>query len=161
MREESKIRPVQILLVEDSPDDVELTTEALNEGKLLHNLHVAADGMEAMDFLHRRGKYTSAPEPDLVLLDLNLPRKDGREVLDEIKSEPGLAHLPVIVLTTSTQEEDILKSYQLHANSYMTKPVDLEQFVRAVKALENYWLTVVKLPHSPTRGTLTSEAQSS
>src|SRR5574337_1997952 len=132
---------IDILLVEDNPGDVELVREALNEGKVRNELHVAMDGEEAIRIL--RG---SDPCPDLVLLDLNLPRKNGREVLQDIKSDPKLAIIPVVVLTSSKEEEDILRSYRLHANCYITKPVDLEQFLNVVKSIENFWLAIVKLP---------------
>ena len=121
-------RPIEILLVEDNPGDVRLTKEALKDAKVINNLHVAGDGIEALDFLKRQGKYPGAIRPDLILLDLNLPRKDGREVLGEIKADPGLRQIPVVILTTSKAEEDILKTYDLHANCYITKPVDLEKF---------------------------------
>ncbi|MBV9864202.1 MAG: response regulator [Abitibacteriaceae bacterium] len=138
--------PLEILLVEDNPGDVRLTKEALREGKVLHNLSVAEDGVEAMSFLHREGQYSDAPIPDLILLDLNLPRKDGREVLAEVKEDAALKRIPVVVLTTSEAEQDILKTYDLHANCYITKPVDLDQFITIVHSIENFWLTVVKLP---------------
>ena len=140
------MKPIEILLVEDNPADVRLTQEALREGKVRNVLHVARDGVEAIDFLRRRGDFPNATKPDLVLLDLNLPRKDGREVLAEIKADPELKKLPVVVLTTSSAEKDILKSYELHANCYITKPVDLEQFVNVVRSIDNFWLTVVRLP---------------
>jgi len=139
-------KPIEILLVEDNAADVRLTEEALKEGKVRNHLHVARDGMEALDFLHRQGKFKDATRPDLILLDLNLPRRDGREVLADIKNDPGLKMIPVVVLTTSSAEADILKSYKLHANCYITKPVDLEQFVNVVKSIDDFWLTVVKLP---------------
>ena len=139
-------KALDILLVEDNPADVRLTQEACHEGKILNNLMVARDGVEAMDFLHRRGKYAGAVRPDLILLDLNLPRKDGREVLAEIKSDPALMRIPVVVLTTSRAEMDIIKSYNLHANCYVVKPVDLDQFVNVVKSIDNFWLTAVTLP---------------
>jgi CheY-like chemotaxis protein len=135
-----------VLLVEDNPGDVRLTKEALKEGKLLNQVTVVGDGVEALSFLRRQGKYGGAPQPDLILLDLNLPKKDGRQVLAEIKADPGLKRIPVVVLTTSSAEEDILKTYDLHANCYVTKPVDLEQFMRVVKSIEDFWVTVVKLP---------------
>jgi two-component system, chemotaxis family, response regulator Rcp1 len=138
--------PIEILLVEDSPGDVLLTREALRDAKIRLNLQVAADGEEAMALLRREGKYAAAPRPDLVLLDLNLPKKDGREVLQEIKADSNLAVIPVVILTTSASEVDILRSYQLHANCFVTKPVDLEQFLIVVKSIDNFWLTVVKLP---------------
>lgn len=139
-------RPIEILLVEDNPGDVRLTQEGLKEGKVRNNLHVVMDGVEAMAFLNREEKYADAPKPDLILLDLNLPRKDGREVLAEIKADEKLKHIPVVILTTSTADEDIIKIYNLHANCFISKPVDLEQFMTVVKAIENFWFTVVKLP---------------
>ena len=139
-------QPVEILLVEDSPSDVELTREALAEAKLRNHLHVASDGVAALAFLRRQGAHAAAPRPDLVLLDLNLPRVDGREVLAALKADPALADIPVVILTTSAAEEDILRSYQLHANCYVTKPVDLDQFVKVVRAIEGFWLEIVKLP---------------
>ncbi|HXE74057.1 MAG TPA: response regulator [Candidatus Xenobia bacterium] len=143
---EAGLKPIEILLVEDNPGDVRLTLEALKEAKVSNNLNVVADGVEALAFLRRQGKHSEAPRPDLVLLDLNLPRKDGREVLGEIKQDEALKRIPVVVLTTSRAEEDILKSYDLHANCYITKPVDLERFLTVVKSIEDFWLTVVKLP---------------
>ena len=139
-------RPVEILLVEDNPGDVRLTMEALKEGKLSNELHVVEDGIEALAFLRKEGKYTQAPHPDLILLDLNLPKKDGREVLAEIKEDPDLKRIPVVILTTSKAEEDILRTYDLHANCYVTKPVELEQFMTIVRYIEEFWLTIVKLP---------------
>ncbi len=139
-------KSVQMLLVEDNPGDVRLTKETLRDAKVLLNLNVVGDGVEAMAFLRREGKYTSAPRPDLVLLDLNLPRKDGREVLAEIKQDPDLKRIPVVVLTISNAEEDILKSYNLYANAYVTKPLSLEQFAKITKAIKDFWFTVVKLP---------------
>ena len=141
--------PIEILLVEDSPGDVLLTREALRDAKICLNLQVAADGEEAMALLRREGKYAAAPRPDLVLLDLNLPKKDGREVLQEIKADSNLAIIPVVILTTSASEADILRSYQLHANCFVTKPVGLDQFLTVVKSIDNFWLTVVKLPNEP------------
>jgi CheY-like chemotaxis protein len=137
---------VQILLVEDNPGDVGLVQEAFNEGRLLHNLHVAKDGVEAIRFLRREGQYGDAPSPDLILLDLNLPKKDGREVLDEIKNDPTLMEIPVIVLTTSDDEADVHRAYHLHANCYLTKPVDMEDFIRKIRGIEDFWLTLVRLP---------------
>ena len=137
---------IQVLLVEDNPGDVRLTKEALKEGRLLNDVSVVGDGVEAISFLHRQGKYAGAVQPDLILLDLNLPKKDGREVLAEIKADPRLRRIPVVVLTTSSAEEDILKTYDLHANCYITKPVDLEQFMRVVKSIEDFWISVVRLP---------------
>ena len=139
-------RPVSILLVEDNPGDVRLTQEALKESKVLNNLSVVADGVEAMAYLRREREYAAAILPDLILLDLNLPKKDGREVLEEIKSDPALRCIPVVILTTSTAEQDILRSYDLHANCYVTKPVDLEQFIKVVQTIEEFWLTIVTLP---------------
>jgi len=139
-------RPVDILLVEDNPGDVRLTKEALKDAKVLNEIHVARDGVEAMQFVHREGSFANAPMPDLILLDLNLPRKDGREVLAEIKKDPKLQHIPVVVLTTSKADEDIIKTYNLHANAYITKPVDLNRFVEIMHALEQFWFTIVKLP---------------
>jgi CheY-like chemotaxis protein len=139
-------KPLDILLVEDNPADVRLTQEAFTEGKILNNLMVVRDGVEALEFLRRRGKYAGAIRPDLILLDLNLPRKDGREVLAEIKADPALMRIPVVVLTTSRAETDVVKSYNLHANCYVVKPVDLGQFVDVIKAIDNFWLTAVTLP---------------
>ena len=139
--------PVEILLVEDNPGDVRLTKEALREGKVYNNLHWAKDGVEALEFLHRQGRYADAPRPDIILLDLNLPKKDGREVLQDIKNDKKLKRIPVVILTTSKAEEDVLKSYNLHANCYVTKPVDLEQFIVVVKSIDMFWLTVVTLPN--------------
>jgi CheY-like chemotaxis protein len=142
----SEGRPIEILLVEDNAGDVRLTREALKEGKVRNNLSVARDGVEALSFLRREGDFAKAPRPDLILLDLNLPRKDGRDVLSEIKKEETLRRIPVVVLTTSKAEEDIVKTYELHANCYITKPVDLEQFIAVVKSIDDFWLTVVRLP---------------
>lgn len=139
-------RPAEILLVEDNPGDVELTREALEDAKLCNNLYVVQDGVEAMAFLHREGKYSSAPRPDLVLLDLNLPRKDGREVLAAVKADENLRVIPIVVLTTSKADEDVLKSYKLNANSYINKPVDFAGFSQVVRALDTFWFTVVVLP---------------
>jgi CheY-like chemotaxis protein len=137
---------IQVLLVEDNPGDVRLTKEALKEGKLLNQLTVVGDGVEALSFLRKQGIYANALQPELILLDLNLPKKDGREVLAEIKADPNLRRIPVVVLTTSSSEEDISKIYDLHANCYITKPVDLEQFMGVVKSIEDFWVSVVKLP---------------
>ena len=139
-------RPVEILLVEDDPADVLLTQEALLGSKIRNNLHVVDDGVEALAFLRQEDTYRDVPRPDLILLDLNMPRKDGREVLADIKEDPGLKAIPVAVLTTSSQDEDILKSYELHANCYITKPVGLEQFATVVQSLDDFWFTIVKLP---------------
>ncbi|HBZ57212.1 MAG TPA: response regulator [Syntrophobacteraceae bacterium] len=138
--------PIEILLVEDNPGDVDLARDSLESSKIRNTLHVVSDGVEALDFLYRRGKYAAAPCPDLILLDLNLPKKNGREVLAEIKSDENLKRIPVVILTASKDEEDILQSYNLHANCYISKPIDLHQFVRVVRAIEHFWLTIVKLP---------------
>jgi chemotaxis family two-component system response regulator Rcp1 len=139
-------RPVEILLVEDNPGDVRLTIEGLKEGKVHNHLHVARDGTEAMAFLCREGQHADAVRPDLIFLDLNLPRMDGRAVLATIKSDARLRTIPVVVLTTSRAEQDVLRSYELQANCYITKPVDLEQFITVVKSIEDFWLTIVTLP---------------
>ena len=140
---------VEILLVEDSPGDVRLTIEALKEAKVSNRLSVVGDGVEAMEYLRRQGKYAHAARPDVVLLDLNLPRKDGRKVLAEMKEDPDLKVIPVVVLTTSRAEEDVLKAYEHHANCYITKPVDFQQFLHVVQSIENFWLSVVRLPPKP------------
>ena len=140
------MRPVEILLVEDNPGDVRLTKEALKEAKVINHLTVLKDGVEALAFLRRQGVYDNATTPHLILLDLNLPRKDGREVLAEIKADEKLKRIPVVVLTTSQDEQDVFKSYNLHANCYVTKPVDLEQFMTVVKSIEDFWLGIVMLP---------------
>ena len=139
-------RPIEVLLVEDNPGDVRLTREALREGKVRNNLHVASDGVEALAFLRREGERAGVPRPDLILLDLNLPRKSGREVLEEIKADPALRSIPVVILSSSQAEQDILREYDLHANCYVSKPVDLDQFITVVKSIEDFWFTVVKLP---------------
>jgi chemotaxis family two-component system response regulator Rcp1 len=139
-------RPIDILLVEDNPGDVRLTIEALKDGKVRNRLNVVGDGVEAMAYLRREGKYADIPRPDVILLDLNLPKKDGREVLAEIKEDEELRRIPVVVLTTSSSEQDILRTYNLHANCYITKPVDLDQFIQVVRGIEDFWLTIVKLP---------------
>jgi CheY-like chemotaxis protein len=138
--------PIEILLVEDNPGDARLAVEALREAKVGNRLSVVQDGVEAVAFLRREGRYGQAPRPDLILLDLNLPKKDGREVLAEIKADAELKRIPVVVLTTSKAEQDILSMYELHANCYITKPVDLDQFMHVVRSIEEFWLTVVKLP---------------
>jgi CheY-like chemotaxis protein len=138
--------PVEILLVEDNPGDVRLTREALREGKVYNNLHWAKDGVEALEFLRQEGAHAEAPRPDIILLDLNLPKKDGREVLLSIKNDDRFKQIPVVVLTTSEAEEDVLRSYELHANCYITKPVDLEKFITVVQQIDRFWLTVVTLP---------------
>ena len=139
-------KPIDILLIEDNPGDVRLTKEVLMEGKVRNRLQVVGDGVEAMAFLRRENNYAEAPRPDLILLDLNLPKKDGREVLQEIKADHQLRRIPVVVLTTSAADEDILRSYELRANCYITKPVDLNQFIRVVRTIETFWLTIVSLP---------------
>lgn len=140
------VTPIQILLVEDNPGDVRLTVEALKDAKVYNKLHVVEDGVLALEFLHQRGAYQDAPRPDLVLLDLNLPRKNGREVLADIKTDDRLKTIPVVILTTSQAEEDVLKAYSLHANCYITKPVDFIQFTNIVRTIEEFWLTIVLLP---------------
>lgn len=142
------VKPVEILLVEDNPGDVRLTKEALKEAKVINRLTVLKDGAEALAFLRREGQYATAPRPHLILLDLNLPKKDGREVLAEIKNDEKLKRIPVVVLTTSQNEQDVLKTYDLHANCYVTKPVDLEQFITVVKSIEDFWLGIVVLPEN-------------
>ena len=139
-------RQIEVLLVEDDPGDVLMTKEAFEDYKIQNTLHVVNDGVEAMDFLRRQGEYADAPRPDLVLLDLNLPRMDGREVLQAIKSDPELASIPVVVLTTSEAEEDVLRSYSLHANAYVTKPVDFERFIQVVRQIDDFFVSVVRLP---------------
>ena len=138
---------INILLIEDSPGDARLAKEALKEGKVKNRLHIVTDGMEATDFLFKRNKYKDAPDPDLIILDLNLPKKDGHEVLAEIKADENLKRIPVVILTTSKAEEDILKAYNLHANCYITKPLDLNKFLEVVKSIEDFWLTIVTLPN--------------
>jgi CheY-like chemotaxis protein len=142
----TEARPIEILLVEDSPSDAEFTVEALKEAKVRNHLSLVEDGVQAMEFLRRQGQYTKAPRPDLIMLDLNLPRKDGREVLAELKADANLKMIPVVVLTTSRAEEDVLRAYQLHANCYITKPVDFQQFLSVVRSIESFWLFVVTLP---------------
>jgi chemotaxis family two-component system response regulator Rcp1 len=139
--------PIEILLVEDNPGDVRLTREALRDAKVHNHVSVACDGVDAMAFLRQEGSHTHAPRPDLIFLDLNLPKKSGREVLEEIKDDRRLRHIPVVVLTTSQAEQDVLESYRLRANAYVTKPVDLESFFRVVKSIEQFWLEVVRLSH--------------
>jgi CheY-like chemotaxis protein len=143
-----KITPkaIDILLVEDNLGDVRLTSEALKEGKVLNTLHVVGDGIEALAYLRHKGQYAKSAHPDIILLDLNLPRKDGRELLAEIKIDPNLRRIPVVILTTSIATEDILKSYDLHANCYITKPVDIDRFITVIKSIEDFWFTIVKLP---------------
>jgi CheY-like chemotaxis protein len=139
-------RPIDVLLIEDDPGDELITREAFEHNKISNTLHVAHDGQEGLDFLYRREPYTDAPRPDLILLDLNLPKYDGRQLLETIKSDPELNHIPVVVLTTSSAEEDILRSYKLHANAYVTKPVDLDQFMNAVRQIDEFFVQVVRLP---------------
>ena len=146
MTDSTRVSPVEILLVEDNPGDVRLTKEALKEGKVYSNLHWAKDGVEALEFLRKQSKFADSPRPDIILLDLNLPKKDGREVLAEIKNDDDLKSIPVVILTTSKAEEDVLRSYELHANCYVTKPVDLEKFIVVVQSIDKFWLTVVTLP---------------
>jgi CheY-like chemotaxis protein len=138
--------PIEILLAEDNPGDVRLTEKALEQGQILNNLHVVEDGVEAMKFLRREGEYAEKPRPDLVLLDLNMPRKDGREVLEDIRADPELRRIPVVVLTSSEAEEDVVRSYELNANAYLTKPVDFGGFVDIVERIEEFWFSVVKMP---------------
>ncbi|MFF7340963.1 response regulator [Streptomyces sp. NPDC008163] len=140
------VEPIEVLLVEDDPGDELMTREAFEDNKIRNTLHVVRDGEEALDFLYRRGAHTGAPRPDLILLDLNLPKYDGRQVLEQIKQDQELALIPVVVLTTSSAEEDILRSYKLHANAYVTKPVDLDQFIAAVRQIDDFFVTVVRLP---------------
>lgn len=139
-------RAIEILLVEDNPGDVRLTLEAFKEGRVLNNLTVLNDGVEALSYLRREGRFNNAKSPDLVLLDLNLPKKDGRQVLAEVKADERLRNIPVVVLTTSTAPEDVTRAYGSHANCYITKPVDLDQFLRVVQSIESFWLSLVKLP---------------
>lgn len=138
--------PIEILLAEDNPGDVRLTEKALDHGSILNNLHVVSDGIEAVKFLRREGEYAEKPNPDLVLLDLNMPKKDGREVLEDMKADPELRRIPVVVLTSSEAEEDVVRSYELNANAYLTKPVDFDGFVDIVKRIEDFWFSVVKMP---------------
>lgn len=146
MTSEVLYKPIEILLVEDNPGDVRLTQEALKENKVRNTMSVVEDGVEAISFLRQEGNYSDAPRPDLILLDLNLPKKDGREVLAEIKNDPDLKRIPVVVLTTSKAEEDIIKMYDNYANCYITKPVDLDEFISIIKSIENFWVNIVKLP---------------
>ena len=141
-------QPIDILLVEDNPGDARLAKEALVDSKIRNNLFVARDGEEALEFLFQKGSFSNSPRPDLILLDLNLPKKNGKEVLAEIKDDNNLKRIPVVILTTSSSEEDILRTYDLHANCYITKPIDLEQFIKVIKSIEDFWLTIVKLPTS-------------
>jgi two-component system, chemotaxis family, response regulator Rcp1 len=154
---DADVQPVEILLVEDSPSDTDLTVEALREAKVRNHLSIVEDGVQAMEFLRRQGKYASAPRPNLILLDLNLPRKDGREVLAEIKGDEHLKTIPVVVLTTSRAEQDVLRAYNLNANCYITKPVDFDQFLNVVRSIENFWLYVVSLPPVPPSASIPRE----
>ncbi|MGB3496245.1 MAG: response regulator [Elainellaceae cyanobacterium] len=140
--------PVEILLVEDSPEDADLTVELLSEAKVFNRIHVVEDGVEAINFLRRRANYANSPRPDLILLDLNLPRKNGRELLSELKEDPDLKLIPVVVLTTSASDEDILRSYELNANCYVTKPVSIAEFSQVIQSIENFWLVAVKFPQT-------------
>jgi CheY-like chemotaxis protein len=140
------LQPIEVLLVEDDPGDELLTREAFEENKISNRLHIARDGAEALDFLYRRGAHTRAPRVDLVLLDLNLPKYDGRQILERIRADPDLTHVPVVILTTSSAEEDVLRSYKLHANAYVTKPVDVNDFILAVRQIDEFFLSVVRLP---------------
>lgn len=142
------VRPIEVLLVEDDEGDVLMTREALDEGKVINNLNVVGDGVEALEYLRCTGPYASATRPDLVLLDLNLPKRDGRQVLRDIKSDPELRRIPVVVLTTSEAEEDVLRSYDLHANAYVTKPVDFDRFVQVIQQIDDFFISVVRLPAS-------------
>ena len=146
MENRSLYKPIEILLVEDNPGDADLAREALENSKVRNTLHVVDDGEKAMLFLHKKGEYSQVPRPDVVLLDLNLPIKDGHEVLAEIKEDPSLRRIPVVVLTTSQDEQDILESYNLYANCYITKPIDLDQFFKVVRSIEEFWFTIVRLP---------------
>ena len=143
---EANVKLIDILVVEDNPGDARLIMEVLKSNKIHNSLHIVKDGVEAMDFLHKKGIFEGVPSPDLIFLDLNLPRKDGREVLAELKSDDNLKQIPVVVMTMSQAEEDILKSYKLHANCYVTKPIDLDQFVKVVDSIEDFWFSMVKLP---------------
>ena len=148
MTEPMRTKAIDILLVEDNAGDVRLTREALKDGKILNSLYVARDGVEALTFLRHTGPYVETPQPDIILLDLNLPKMDGREVLAEIKKDPALWRIPVIILTTSRADEDVIRAYELHANCFITKPVDLDQFFKVVKSMEEFWFTIVRLPPS-------------
>jgi CheY-like chemotaxis protein len=140
------VNPIDILVVEDNPGDARLIKEVLNEQKIYNSLFIVSDGVEAMNFLQKKGKYKESPKPDLIILDLNLPKKDGREVLSDIKADDNLKRIPVVIMTISQAEADILKSYNLHANCYITKPIDLDQFIKVIKSIEEFWFSIVKLP---------------
>lgn len=148
MNQQPLPKPVEVLLVEDDAGDELMTREAFEENRIGNTLHVVRDGLEALDFLYRRGEHRGAPRPDLILLDLNLPKYDGRQVLEQIKADPDLCHIPVVVLTTSQAEQDILRSYKLHANAYVSKPVELEQFIAAIRQIDDFFVTFVKLPRA-------------
>ncbi len=152
------VKVIDILVVEDNAGDARLIREVLNDNKLYSTLHMVKDGVEVMDFLYNKGKFKTTPKPDLIILDLNLPRKDGREVLAEIKSDENLKHIPIVIMTISQAEEDILKSYNLHANCFITKPIDLNQFVKVVKSIEDFWFSIVKLPPKSTSLTYTLDS---
>jgi chemotaxis family two-component system response regulator Rcp1 len=147
MNHRANLRPIRLLLVEDSPADARLTRESLKDCKVMVDMQHVKDGVDAMHYLRREGKFADAQRPDLVILDLNMPRKDGRETLEEIKADPDLRRIPVVILTISESEEDILRTYNLHANAFITKPIDLEQFSKVVHEIENFWFTIVKLPN--------------
>ena len=149
MKGNDKGKPIEILLVEDNSGDTRLTVEAMKEAKIRNQMHVVKDGVEAIKFLHKEGEYSDMPRPDLILLDLNLPRMSGREVLTTIKGDPDLRSIPVVILTVSRNEEDILRSYEHHANCYVTKPLDLEAFIEVLKGIEHFWFTIVQLPQAP------------
>jgi two-component system, chemotaxis family, response regulator Rcp1 len=151
MNQQPFVKSINILLVEDNPGDADLARDALEGSKFINRLHVVDDGEKAMEFLLREGSYAAVPRPDLILLDLNLPRKDGRQVLAEIKAHPELKRIPVVILTTSQAEEDVVRSYNLHANCYITKPIDLDQFLHVVRSVENFWLSIVVLPPNEER----------
>lgn len=151
MNGDDTIRPLHVLMVEDSPSDADLAMQALHDAKVHVEIDVVEDGEQAMAYLHQKGQYADAGRPDLILLDLNLPKKDGREVLAEVRANADLTAIPVVILTTSEDEEDVLKAYQLHASAYVTKPVDFEQFIKVVKTIDDFWFTVVKLPPNPHR----------
>lgn len=146
MKKNSVGKPIEILLIEDNPGDIRLTVEALNESKIINNLNIVMDGEEALNYLKKKGKFSGRKRPELILLDLNLPKKDGREILAEIKADENLKLIPVVILTTSEAEEDILKTYQLHANCYITKPVNIDQFIKVVQTIGDFWFSIVKLP---------------
>ena len=145
------VQPIEILLVEDNPGDADLARDALETSKVHNQVHVVTDGVAAMEFLRRKGKYADVPQPDLILLDLNLPKKDGREVLAEVKADPDLKRIPVVILTTSKDEADVPKAYNLHANCFITKPIDLDQFLKVVRTIEDFWFTIVRLPPNGAR----------